>query len=171
MSDQARVLELSTRLLDLLELLPGGRRDVLDAVRDELGRTQPRLTVELLSVKAVPAGAGVSYGHTFVTPEATTLALAAMGYGDGMPRKAGNRAHVSLAAPNAKRLPIVGRVAMNAFVIDTGAAQVRAGDRAVVFGDPDRGELSLSDWAARVGETPVSVLVSVAAKVTLREVP
>src|SRR5690606_25602367 len=110
-------------------------------------RTPPRLSVEILSVKTVPAGSGVSYGHTFVTPVATTLALAAAGYGDGIPRKAGNRAHVTIDTGTIDRVPMVGRVAMNAFVVDAGELPLHAGERAVVFGDPDRGELGLTDWA------------------------
>lgn len=170
MSDGARVLELSPRLRDALDLLSGGHPDALDSVLDELDRTHPRLTVEVLSVKTVPGGAGVSYGHTFVAPEQTRLALAAMGYGDGMPRKAGNRAHVTLAAPTTSLLPIVGRVAMNAFVIDVGGLDVREGERAVVFGDPRDGEQGLEDWVASIGESAVSVLAGIAAKVSTRVV-
>ena len=47
--------------------------------------------------KRVPAGAGVSYGHTYSPSRETTLALVPVGYADGVPRAAGNR------APGARR--------------------------------------------------------------------
>lgn len=169
MSDEARLLELTPGLSGALRQLTASTHAV-DAVLRELDRSHPRLRVELLSLKRVPAGAGVSYGHTHVTESATTLALAAMGYGDGMPRKAGNRASVTVGSgDHAHPAPIVGRVAMNAFVIDLGGRSAAVGDRVTIFGDPERGELPLADWAASVGETPVSVLATIAAHVRVRE--
>ena len=44
--------------------------------------------------KQVPEGVGVSYGHRYVTPSATRLALVPLGYADGVPRAAGNKAEV-----------------------------------------------------------------------------
>ena len=170
MSEGARVLELSTKLLGSLTQLAEGDLDAVGIVRGEIERTQPRLVVELLSVKSVPAGVGVSYGHTFITPVSTALALAAIGYGDGIPRKAGNRAAVTVFTHSAHRVPIVGRVAMNALVVDVGGLDIHEGDRAVVFGDPDRGEQSLAQWAEHLGESPVAVLAGIAARATLREV-
>lgn len=166
MSDEARLLELTSGLRTALLRLAEGPDavDAVDAVGRELAQGHPRLSVEVLSLKRVPAGAGVSYGHTHVTAGSTVLALAAMGYGDGMPRKAGNRARVTVGSGDgAHPVPIVGRVAMNAFVIDVGDQGIDPGDRVTVFGDPARGEIPLAEWAASVGETPVSVLKSIAA--------
>src|SRR5690554_2802155 len=95
-SDEARQLELTPGLRLALARLAEGEPGALDAVQRELETARPRLLVEVLSTKRVPAGAGVSYGHTHVTGVPTVLALAAMGYGDGLPRKAGNRAAVTV---------------------------------------------------------------------------
>lgn len=173
MSDEARVLELAPGMNRALALLADDAGRGVAAVQGELTTSHPRLVVEVLSLKAVPAGAGVSYGHTFVTVAPTALALAAMGYGDGLPRKAGNRAHVTIdTGEGPRRAPIVGRVAMNALVVDTRmSGEQDAGARltsVVVFGDPARGEIPLAEWAQSVGETPVAVLAGVAAKVTVR---
>lgn len=176
MSDEARVLELPGALHRALELLAGNAPGAVETVRSELRLGHPRLIVEVLSLKMVPAGAGVSYGHTFIAQQPTTLALAAMGYGDGLPRKAGNRAQVTIDTGGGPlRAPIVGRVAMNAFVVDTGTTGYADGPgvgsvaHVVVFGDPTRGEATLADWAASVGETPVSVLAGIAARATVRQ--
>jgi len=43
--------------------------------------------------------------------------------------------------------PVVGRIAMDQFVVDVGDASVALGDRAVLWGDPAAGEPSVDDWA------------------------
>ena len=53
-----------------------------------------RLRAQLVNVKQIPAGAGVSYGWTWTTQTPTTVGLVPLGYGDGIPRHAGNRAWV-----------------------------------------------------------------------------
>lgn len=115
------------------------------------------LQAEILQCKRVPAGSGVSYGHTYVAAEDTTLALVDIGYGHGLPRKAGNRARVSVRGV---LCPIVGRVAMDACVVDIGDVPALPGEHVTVFGAPASGALSLADWAATVGEHPLSVLAS-----------
>ncbi|NUR70970.1 MAG: alanine racemase [Hamadaea sp.] len=111
---------------------------------------RPAMTVRapVALVKRVPAGEGVSYGHTYVTPRETTLCLIPIGYADGVPR------HASSSGPvwvNGKRFEIAGRVCMDQFVVDCDDAVVAAGDEAVLFGPGDRGEPTADDWAAVVG--------------------
>ena len=55
----------------------------------ELGLV-PAMTARarLALVKRVPAGASVSYGHTWTAERDTTVGLVPVGYGDGVPRHA-----------------------------------------------------------------------------------
>jgi alanine racemase len=99
-------------------------------------------------VKRVPAGEGVSYGHTYVTERETTLALVPLGYADGVPRHASNIGPVWI---NGNRYTIAGRVCMDQIVVDCGDDPVAAGDEAVLFGPGDRGEPLADDWAAAIG--------------------
>ena len=158
MSFSARTLQLSAQQLELLAASTVDDQQVA-AVLGSLRAHPPRLYAEVLSTKRVPPGAGVSYGHTFRTPTATTLALVSIGYGHGIPRKAGNRASVTWGGAGI-RFPIVGRVAMDVLVVDAGDAPVAAGESVVFFGDPESAELSLMDWSASVGEHPFSILAS-----------
>ncbi len=48
-------------------------------------------------VKKVAAGEGVSYGHTWVAPHDTTVALLPVGYADGIPRALGGRSRCGSA--------------------------------------------------------------------------
>ncbi len=88
-----------------------------------------RVTAPVLLVKPIAAGDGVSYGHIWHAPEDGWTALVAMGYGDGIPRSAGNRERIRVGS---REHPIAGRVAMNALVLWLGAddAGVRVGDLA-----------------------------------------
>lgn len=167
MSFAARVLRLSAPQVMLLSPPVSDELSVQDLLQS-LWASPPRLTAEVLAVKRVDAGAGVSYGHTFRTTSATTLALVAIGYGHGMPRKAGNRASVTWGA-HAVRMPIVGRVAMDVLVVDAGDAPVEPGEAVTFFGNPRAGELSLAEWCESIGEHPFSVLASLDDRVT-REV-
>ena len=99
-------------------------------------------------VKRVPAGEGVSYGHTYTTQREATLALVPLGYADGVPRHASNVGPVWI---NGKRYTIAGRVCMDQIVLDCGDDRVVAGDEAVLFGPGDRGEPLADDWAAAIG--------------------
>jgi alanine racemase len=107
---------------------------------------RPAMTVraQIALVKRAAAGSGVSYGHRYVTPAATTLALVPLGYADGIPRAAGNRAPVLVAG---ERRTIAGTVCMDQFVLDVGAAAVAEGDEVVLFGPGDDGEPTAQDWA------------------------
>ncbi|SFR85270.1 alanine racemase [Agromyces sp. CF514] len=96
------------------------------------------------AVRRVEAGVGVSYSHTWRAECPTTLALVPLGYADGIPRQASGRAEVLLAG---RRRPIVGRIAMDQFVVDAGDAEVAVGDEVVLFGDPQTGAPSADDWA------------------------
>jgi alanine racemase len=126
--------------------------------------TNPVLSLigEVVAVKHVGADAGVSYGYSYRTEAPTTLALIALGYSDGVPRLASNRASVRVAS--AMR-PLVGRVAMDQFVVDCGGDEPDLGSEAVLFGDPARGEPSAHDWAAATGRSPLALTAGIGPRV------
>lgn len=95
------------------------------------------------AVRRVEAGAGVSYNHAWRAERPTTLALVPLGYADGVPRQASGRAEVLLRG---RRRPVVGRIAMDQFLVDVVVADVAVGDEVVLFGDPAAGAPSADDW-------------------------
>ncbi|TYP89740.1 alanine racemase [Blastococcus xanthinilyticus] len=111
---------------------------------------RPAMTVraDVALVKRVPAGAGVSYGHTYATSAETSLALVPVGYADGVPRAGGN--HAPVLAAGAVRT-IAGRVCMDQFVLDVGDDLVAPGDPVVLWGPGEHGEPTAQDWADAVG--------------------
>jgi alanine racemase len=87
------------------------------------------IRTQLVLVKRVPAGAGVSYGHRYVTSRETTLGLVPLGYAEGIPRQAGNTAQVQVRG---RRWTISGTVCMNQVVVDFGDTPVAPGDEVVL---------------------------------------
>jgi alanine racemase len=119
------------------------------ATSAELGLV-PAMTVRgrLALVKPVPAGQGVSYGHTYVTARDTTIGVVPMGYGDGIPRHASSTAPV-LAAGRVRT--VAGRVCMDQFVVDLEGDEAAAGDPVVLFGPGTHGEPTAQDGADACG--------------------
>jgi alanine racemase len=128
----------------------------------ELGlRPAMTLSASLAQVKRVPGGHGVSYGHTYVTPGETTLALVPVGYADGIPRHASDTGPVLVAG---KWRTVAGRVAMDQFVVDLGGDAAQVGDEAVLFGPGDRGEPTAEDWARAAGTIGYEIVTRVGAR-------
>src|SRR6478672_13070769 len=76
----------------------------------------------------------------------TTVGLVPLGYGDGIPRHAGNRAFVGWSGDWA---PVRGRICMDQFVVELRSGQpAQSGDEVIVFGPGDQGEPTAADWAA-----------------------
>jgi alanine racemase len=90
-------------------------------------------------VKEIEAGRGVSYGHTFVSEHKMKIATIPIGYGDGYPRNLSNKGYVIIKG---KKVPILGRVCMDQFMVDvTDIPDVKEGDKVILLGkDPVSGE-------------------------------
>jgi alanine racemase len=124
----------------------------------------PAMTLRagLASVKRIPAGSGVSYGHVYTTTSDTTVALVPLGYADGIPRGATNVGPVQI---NGRRFTISGRVCMDQFVVDVGDLPVTENDQAVLFGPGLDGEPRVQDWADAVGTIHYEIVTRIGARV------
>lgn len=126
------------------------------------GLPAAKLTGQVVTVKRILAGEGVSYGYIYRAPADGTIALVSCGYADGVPRSVGNHASVLVGGQRAR---VIGRVAMDVVVVDLGDATVKAGDEAVFFGDPGLGEPSVAEWTAIAGEDPAALAASIGPRV------
>jgi alanine racemase len=120
------------------------------------------LRAGLASVKRIPAGSGVSYGHVYTTQHETTVALVPLGYADGIPRAATNVGPVSI---NGRRFTVSGRVCMDQFVVDVGDLPVTENDHVVIFGSGRDGEPRAQDWADAVGTIHYEIVTRIGARV------
>lgn len=125
----------------------------------------PVLTLvgEVVAVKRVEAGAGVSYGYSYRTSSPATLALVALGYADGVPRLASNRTNVRVGS---MIHTLVGRVAMDQFVVDCGDDVPDLGSEAVLFGNPADGVPSAQEWATATERSPLDLTAGIGDRVT-----
>jgi alanine racemase len=138
--------------------------DPAPGVTPDLGLV-PAMTVRapLVTSKPIAAGAGVSYGHTWVADTATTVGLVPLGYGDGVPRHASNHAHVLV---DGKQRAMRGRVCMDQFVVDLGGDLAEPGTDAVLFGPGTHGEPTAQDWAEAAGTISYEIVTRIGGRMT-----
>ena len=121
---------------------------------------QPVLALYARPVRVVdlPAGHGVSYGPAFVTDRASRIATLPVGYGDGW-----RRTWTGLASTIVRgvRVPLVGRVAMDAVmadVTDVPGPPVTEDDEFVLIGRQGDERITGLDLAAAGGTISYEVL-------------
>jgi len=122
------------------------------------------LIARLSAVKSVPAGAGVSYMHTWIATRDCQLGLVPLGYGDGIPRSASNRVAVCVAG---ELMAQVGTIAMDQFLIDTtdSAADVSEGSEVYLFGPGGHGELTADQWGALSGSIGYEIVTRLGSRI------
>ena len=126
-----------------------------------LGLT-PAMSVfaKLVNVKFAEKGSAVGYGGTAVLSDDTHLGIVAMGYADGLPRRADAQAGASFGSVAA---PLVGRVSMDQCIVDCGAnPTVTGGDFLQIFGEG--GAYSADDWARASGTINYEIVTRIASR-------
>ncbi len=120
------------------------------------------LRARVLSVKDVPAGAGVGYNWKFTAERPSRVAVLSAGYAEGVVRLLTNRGKVILRGQCA---PIVGIVSMDVAMADvTAIPEVQPGDIATFIGrDPAGGPCALdaSDIAHDIGTVTSDLLTAI----------
>jgi alanine racemase len=89
------------------------------------------VTSRVVRVQRVSHGTPVSYGATYRSEEATSIATVPVGYGDGYPRALSN---TGVMVIDGYRVRVAGRVCMDYTMLDVGQRRVREGDTVTVFG-------------------------------------
>ena len=118
------------------------------------------LKSRIARLRTLPTGSCISYGCTYVTSRPTPVALVPIGYGDGYRRGLSNKGQVLVRG---KRVPIIGRVCMDQFMVDVSKVpDVREGDEVVALGRQGGEEITAEEIAAWVGtnnyETVAAIL-------------
>jgi alanine racemase len=129
-----------------------------DAVSRPIALTPAlRLLSRVTRIHDVPIGAGVGYGFEHRCAIASRIALAPLGYGDGLPRMLGNsRGRVIIRGQLA---PIVGRVSMDQITIDvTNIPDVQMGNDVTVIGTDGIETQTADDVAAMAGTISYDIL-------------
>jgi alanine racemase len=121
-------------------------------------RLKPALQVKarITQIKDLPAGAGVSYGHQFVTDRPCRIAVVGIGYADGVPRNLSNRLQVLLRG---ERVPQIGAITMDQLMLDvTYCNHVQPGDMVTLIGEEGQDRITADDWAKALGTISWEIL-------------
>jgi alanine racemase len=119
-------------------------------VAPDAARLRPVMALCARPVRVVdlPSGHGVSYGPSFVTARASRIATLPLGYADGWRRALSDRAW---ALVRGTRVPLVGRVAMDAVmadVTDVAGKPVTERDEFVLLGEQGGQRISAFELAS-----------------------
>lgn len=123
--------------------------------------TRPVMTLRgtVMSTKPIRAGGGVSYGYIHRAPADSRLALVTGGYAHGVPRAVGSRADVQIGD---RRVPVVGRVAMDVCVVDIGRdGHADVGEPVTFFGGTGPMRDGLARWSRITGLTAAELVITV----------
>jgi len=114
-------------------------------------------------VRDLPAGAGISYGRTYITSRPVRAALVPVGYGDGYHRVLSNQGAVLVRG---RRAPILGRVCMDQFVVDVSAIpEVCQDDEVVLVGRQGEAAITADEVAGLIGSINYEVTTALLPRV------
>jgi alanine racemase len=137
-----------------------GASPFVDSMADDED-LQPVMTLKssVIAFKQCRKGDRVGYGGSYQCPEAMSVAVVAVGYGDGYPRHALEGTPVLVAG---RRLPLIGRVSMDLITLDARQCpEARVGAEAILWG---RG-LPVEEIAKQAGTIAYELLCSVTSRV------
>jgi len=122
------------------------------------------LKAEVSFVKPLAAGEAVSYGLSWTAAVDTVVATLPIGYADGVPRRYGACGGQVLVG--GRRCPVVGMVTMDQLLVDCGPGSLaRPGDEAVLIGRQGGEEVTVWEWAERVGTIAYEVVCGLSSRV------
>jgi len=122
------------------------------------------LKTQIVFIKEVAAGVGLSYGHAFHTQAASLIATLPIGYGDGLSRNLSGRIDVLVRG---MRCPQVGRITMDMSLVDVTAlrGQAALGDEAVIIGRQGTAAISADELASKLGTINYEIVTGISHRV------
>ncbi|NOZ06797.1 MAG: alanine racemase [Chloroflexi bacterium] len=121
------------------------------------------LKAHLGRVRKLPPGSDISYGRTYTTSRETPVGLVPVGYGDGYSRALSNRGKVLVRG---HRVPIIGRICMDQFMVDlTTAPHATQDDEVVLIGSQGGERISAEEVASWLGTINYEVTTAIAARI------
>jgi len=122
------------------------------------------LRTRIISLRRVPAGAGVGYGAKFTAARPSVIAVLAAGYGDGIHRSLSNGRGSVLV--RGKLAPIIGIISMDVTMIDvTDVPGIEFGDVVTMYGTDGEHIHPANAVARSIGTVTSDLLCAVTARV------
>ena len=125
---------------------------------------QPVLSLKTRVVyfKVVRRGSSVSYDRTWTADHDTRVVTLPVGYGDGYSRQLSGRAEVLI---HGRRHPNIGRITMDAMMVDIGQSSAYNGDEVVLLGQQGTEKIRVEELAKHASTIPYEILTSISARV------
>lgn len=108
------------------------------------------LESQLVHVFKIKKNEGVSYGHSWIAGRDSILGVIPLGYADGLPKIASNKAKVII---NGTQVPQVGNITMDSFLVDLTDLPEhyrQVGTRVTIFGDTPVTAQNWADWGSTI---------------------
>jgi len=107
-----------------------------------------RFISHIAQIKYLPKGHPIGYGLTYTTNKKTKVAIIPVGYADGYDRGLSNIGEVLIGGT---RCNVIGRVAMNMFVVDVNHLKnIKIEDEVVLLGKQGKLEISAEEIALKI---------------------
>jgi alanine racemase len=120
------------------------------------------LKTKVIYLKRMPAGWGISYGHTYRTRRNTTVVTLPIGYGDGYPRNLSDKAEVLIRK---NRFRISGRICMDQILVDVAEVPVKIGDEVILIGSDGVNKITAEELAHQAGTIPYEIVCGIGSRV------
>lgn len=122
-------------------------------------KLQPVLSLKarIAAVKEIQSGEAIGYGRTYTAKTNMKIAVATIGYADGIPRHLSETNSYVLL--HSKKAPIIGRICMDQIIIDVSYVdEVKANDVVTIIGRDGVEQIHCQDLAEKCGTITNEIL-------------
>ena len=120
------------------------------------------LRSEVASIRRLPAGEAVSYGHRYRLERESTVATVPLGYADGYRRGLSSKADVLIGG---RRRRVAGTVTMDYLMADCAGDAVGPGDEVILIGRQADEEIPAEELAEIAGTIPYEIVCGIGPRV------
>lgn len=113
---------------------------------------------KILSLREIPEGEGVSYGHTFVAKGPTRVATLPLGYADGYKRQMSRKVRSYVAG---SFVPQIGNITMDQVMMDVTGTEAKLYDEVELMGE----HISCEELAAAAGTINYEIVTTLGKRV------
>ncbi len=130
----------------------------------KIGELKPviKWVTHIAQIKEIPKGFPIGYGLTYISSKEMRIAVIPQGYSDGYDRKLSNIGEVIIKE---NRCKVLGRVAMNMFVVDiTNIKNVELEEEVTLLGKTQKLEITAEETAEKISTINYEVTTRISSK-------
>ncbi|MCK4777217.1 MAG: alanine racemase, partial [Actinomycetia bacterium] len=121
------------------------------------------LKTNVMMIKEIRKGDGVSYGHRFIAEKNMKIAVLPLGYADGYTRMLSLKSDVLIKG---RRCPVLGNICMDQIMVDISALEdIGAGEEVILLGRQKDQEVTATELASLLGTINYEITCMVSKRV------